>query len=1666
MTPAPSSRNRRSATLANIAPPPPPPGHPGTYTHTALGHSHSVSNHSPHSSFSSHSGPINSSNNNNYSTAPSSYAPPRASFSTSSRASPVAGPFGLSGRDRDQDAWNDGAWRSIFDAALVKAQQAVQLDELQETTLAANLYAQAANDLGRVIPMCSSEKKKQSMLAIQAIYLDRVNQLRESALAKNGGSHSGASPSPSAATSESNDGNNYRYSVINRNTGYAEDQYQPQQYQPQQYQQVPQTPQQQRYQLPIQLQQQQHYQSPVLSPAQHYQTPQFQLQQHQEPPKPQQQQSSGLRLFGKKRSKTQSSNTQPPPEFAQQFQAQGQDFNNFNHNHSNNFNHHNNNNNNGYGYDDHSEPADAYTVSFVAPPRSPNVAPAVPSIFMAQPPASTSNKNQQHDTSAVTPAAIQEQPTKSKWRPFGKKKSKSLSHPETSTAFSPPPEMAPSVPMFVPHVEPEPLPAQYLQQQQEFQEQQQQFHDQQHFHGQQQFHEQEQFHNQQQFHDEQQQQHQQLEQQQQQEKEVVEYREEESKNPAQGDWYVESTPGEDSYEYDEFENPAHYFDEEDEDVDPYYIADTKGRAKAFEGQDTGAQDKDKNKTAKETEDAAEPKTRKPLTHQSSSYSQEQSFSPKFDFSQPEQTTELHAQLTSDEPLTDDLAYASDFMDNADDNINNSANGTHHNAQGHDQETSDSIAVSQTEDEEMAKSTLESAGKDNEAETAASGDITVEKAKAKRTWYGKKKKEKDPEKEKEKQRQKELDRLDTVARLMDDALFGASPKSKLDKEKMKEKPSVASLDKPVSHHSTDHADHPHQTFTAGPVPVLPEVNLSESHISTSQDKDDSATVDKGESTIEEPYVLPEISEPPNSESGITTMTSAGQDAPSIASDTPKRSKSRHFSIFKSKKNKDMDTQQPIAEGTPLSPTATNDDSKSMHSQHTRKSSFSTDRKVEAPVVVVPRPKDKEVKKRNSDEYVPYEYQEELEGPLMERVEVPENREVIGFVLPVEEVIDYTLEGNEEAALENWDSWVSQLESFEKVLSNKGLKKEKAKKAKKIKEEKPAKEEQLLAAMSSNKANRSSIFGSLGRSDTIKSRNSTTLDLNVHALDNRPLSMSTTLLDDISTRPSFQSSRSGESEAPSQFLVAPQTKKRWWKRKETNSFYRASNALSMADLEQDQHLSTLLRSQSQVRSSDNLPLDHGNGLMSMPISFVETPVAPVTEASKEAPAAMESVPVPEVKESVPAPKVKDQEPKAEAKLEQPKVKQSEERKNDKEEEEAEVEVVIAPMPKVKSSKPKLLPISTPLPQLLKIQNPEELWQYVQQAKSYATSRMNKGDKRSAAIALKRGQALEARWQEILLEMASSDEDTDEILEDDDDEESSESGEEAPAPVIVTPLPKKEKSKKVIVQVHAEEEEEEDTAVVAPAPVPVAQTPPPAPVPAPVPVPTPVVVVKPIEEEEDEDEEIENYAAHRRRNTISRSSSTPDKYSKYKTTNKTPAANNTNTNVVSSQAIATEDNADAKSVSSTKTATTTTSESDITGRLGPEATLEQMLESKNVDHVKYYIQRMKTDTVNKARNGSKFAALEGMKNVKILQQHLADLLDPKNEDEDDEEEEKEKEQARPSSVPVPSEERMITVQPTIQEEDEDEDEENERERETTTQAPSTKDTKEETKAPEKEE
>jgi hypothetical protein len=114
------------------------------------------------------------------------------------------------------------------------------------------------------------------------------------------------------------------------------------------------------------------------------------------------------------------------------------------------------------------------------------------------------------------------------------------------------------------------------------------------------------------------------------------------------------------------------------------------------------------------------------------------------------------------------------------------------------------------------------------------------------------------------------------------------------------------------------------------------------------------------------------------------------------DSPKKSKNRPFNLFKNKKSSSSKLSLEQEPATPMSPTFNTiaDDMRSMHSDK-KSSVHSNDRRttVDAPPVSTKDSK----KKRESDEYVPYEYQEELEGPLMERVEVPENREVIGFVM---------------------------------------------------------------------------------------------------------------------------------------------------------------------------------------------------------------------------------------------------------------------------------------------------------------------------------------------------------------------------------------------------------------------------------------------------------------------------------------------------------------------------------------------------------------------------------------------------------------------------------------------------------------------------------------------
>lgn len=51
----------------------------------------------------------------------------------------------------------------------------------------------------------------------------------------------------------------------------------------------------------------------------------------------------------------------------------------------------------------------------------------------------------------------------------------------------------------------------------------------------------------------------------------------------QPDWYVANDSDDNYLQNDEHNLEGRYYDDEDEDVDPYYIADTKGRARAFEG---------------------------------------------------------------------------------------------------------------------------------------------------------------------------------------------------------------------------------------------------------------------------------------------------------------------------------------------------------------------------------------------------------------------------------------------------------------------------------------------------------------------------------------------------------------------------------------------------------------------------------------------------------------------------------------------------------------------------------------------------------------------------------------------------------------------------------------------------------------------------------------------------------------------------------------------------------------------------------------------------------------------------------------------------------------------------------------------------------------------------
>ncbi|KAF9926113.1 hypothetical protein FBU30_004257 [Linnemannia zychae] len=1599
MSSVPTSRGRRSATVATVPssssiypggpPPPPPPGHPNQSVQAYSSQQIQLPHQLPPHHHAADSIQRSYTSSDLYS---QSISPPQQQPSQSQPRS-------------QQENRPDQNWRSIFDAALVKAQQAVQLDELGETTMAIQLYSQAANDLGRVIPMCGSEKKKQSMLTIQAIYLDRVQQLKTAAK---------ANASKKTTTSAEEDYNQRTAAYQQQQDQFQQQQYQQQLQQEQQYQPLDHYVSQAPYQIP---------QSQYLTSQDTYQLQQQQQQQlynHPLPPTPftapqtnEKEKEGGFKLFGKKKTKTQIDEYALPQQQQQSVQDGSYNYTSYN----------DYANNGGYISPPYSEPqkmsdspATLGTPVFMTQPHTPSLTPPIAS------------------NSSAVEASLEQSTKSSRWRPFGKKKSKSFSTGEnTSSSFQPQSDYelpAPSLPMglqqpYQQHqhlVDPSDHADAYSQQQ-------------------------------------------------------------------HADWLIANDNS--RMPSEGYDDPMQYYDDEDEGVDPYYIADNRGRAQAYEGKDSGKQPTLGKISS--NDDVAKDSKKKPALNSKASYSNEKSFAPTFGSTGGNGATNTEGSVVyyqgSDAAITDVQLFTAAYEDGAeyDSNQQNLFNG-----QCQQQSQRQHLDQYSQQGGHFDSTYHPHYSHDPNMQPPLSTEATEAKAEPeekslKSKWFGKKNKKKEPSGE----------TYDDVAKIMDEALFGggsSTRKKDKSKDKSKEKknedttdviarqapipiytpeawtnnqppPRKASLDYDIrqlsserianldvgsmaeGHHQqryyTDEPQSqpqhlPHQlyinTSTVSPLdggtdelfppgPVLgqssstpkaltpvtyaPRTTYAPKTVYTPTKK---PTLQPDE-LMSEPTQLPpsidisvntqqqqqqqqqlQTQEQPQQQLGADNNVHNQEDGSLLSPDSIKKSKTRPFNLFKSKKN---GSKLSLEDGSPLSPTfGTNDDSKSTHSDKTRKSSIqSSERKaIEAAAASISA----KYKKRESDEYVPYEYQEEVEGPLMERVPVREDRDIIGFVLPVEEIIDYTAEGTDEtAALENWDSWVNQLESFEKVLADKGLKKDKGKKSKKSK--KASKEDAADSALASPVAPSSPMGSFIGnRSSTFSNSMS----------EHRPMSIS-----DESNRTSLYSTRSSAIFG-AELMSVQQAKRRWWnpKRKEATSVYSVSEHeqekyfLSLLQNDQDAPMSSLslpsepsslqqkpdenhrvttadvlavmaAAEERENRERQEVALDTLLGIesanqsttSSLPLSQENSITSPVTSTQGPSPAESSEIVVASIVPSVAklseTVKVADVEAEADAVVDD--------------------DDIVAPMPlkpakaKVKSTKPKLLPISTPLAQVLEIQNPEELWQYVQQAKTYATTRMNKGDKRSAAIALKRAQTIETRWQEIMLELASSEEDEDELLDDeddDDDEEEEDEEERVEEPVVKT------KAKIVSVTplvVNTKTKPTKDDKELVKSPI----------------TPTSALTMRRIEEEEGEGEDAdeERRRMHLRRVT-GRSDSAPDMFSKYKVTNKTAGGSSKNTLAVSTEENAETDDhddsdtdslnkgkgkGDAKSLSSNRNS-----------RLGADATMEQMLETTDVEHLRYYIQRMKTDTVAKARSGSKFAALEGMKNVKVLQQRLAEL------------------------------------------------------------------------------
>ncbi|KAF9106255.1 hypothetical protein BGX29_010011 [Mortierella sp. GBA35] len=1525
-----------------------------------------------------------------------------------------------------KENWSDYNWRNIFDAALVKAQQAVQLDELGEAVLAMQLYQQAANDLGRVIPMCGSEKKKQSMLTIQAIYLDRVQQLKTATKASEAPKKAPSSSTPQVQVQEDNHQHQYLLQY------QAQDHY------------VPQEP----YQLP---QEQYHL---AHDPYQQQQQPQQQPYHPPPPPPPpaalqSSEKEGGFKLFGKKKAKAQTDdNSQQPIQDANYNYAAYNDYNNLG--------------NGGYISPPYSEPHKA----------SGSPATLVTPVFMTQ----TQTPSPTPPISSNLPTIeTPEQSTKSsRWRPFGKKKAKSFSAGETSSGpYRPPNDYeipTPPLPMGAqqqhqhpyhqhqPHlVDPGDHADAYSQQQHadwfigndngpmpvDEYEQQTQYYDE----------------------DE--------------EEDVDPFYIADNRGRAQAfegkDFgkqpSLKKAPSKDDSLKENRKKPtlnhnaSSYSNEQSftptfgpsgggtysEEPVVYYrdpsaaITDEQMFTAPFDdgydyednqqGQYNRQYQQQQQEQYSQQEAPFDPTAL--MQHQHNPYSQDPSL-------QPPRPVEAEAELEEKsknkwfgkknkkkDPSAETYEDVAKRMDEAlfgggssssRKKERNKDKNRDHKTGAAVESTTLSPSASQASELRMSslppprKASLDHHPRQFSFDRGPSLDVAY-RADGQQLHYA--------DEPQAQQQQQYHTTTATPMEMASDEIYPAGPM-------LTQGPAIPNPLMPVTY-APKTTYEPKTTYTpASKKPVLQPEELISEPVQLPSALDLGANFQQQKSQH-----LHHQHQQQQQQYETAGSVHSQEDGPLMSPDSIKKSKSRPFNLFKSKKSSSkLSLEQ---DNSPLSPTFnTNEDSKSAHSDNTRKSSIqSADRKAVDSVAAAAGQFKGSSKKRESDEYVPYEYQEELEGPLMERVAVREDRDIIGFVLPVEEIIDYTAEGTDEAAaLDNWDSWVNQLESFEKVLADKGLKKDKGKKGKKAK--KAAMEDTATSASasavtspmtptsptSSFMANRSSVFSN-------------------SMSEHRPMSVS-----DESNRTSMYSTRSSAIFG-AELMSVQQAKRRWWnpKRKEATSVYSVSDSLSVSEQDQEKYLSSLLQNYQETSLSSSSSSDQ-RLLQSQPDQHHRVTTEDVLavmaaaeerenrERQKSLKALLDndasgnnrgttlSLPLPQVDSMTSStvstkeiPAVDSAEISAATVVSVGTKSTSAEGKETGEVEEGDAEqdddddVMIAPMPpkvtkaKVKSSKPKLLSISTPLAQILKIQNPEELWQYVQQAKTYATTRMNKGDKRSAAIALKRAQALEARWQEIMLELASSEEDEDELLDDDDDDEDDESEEEeseeeeqeakaeqrskaktvSTAPLVVN-------TSSATKAAHAAAKEEQVKSSITPASTVKAKT----------------VDAIAEEEGEGEDADEERRRMHLRKVT-SRSDSAPDMFSKYKVNNKASAAGGSSKMMSTGETAETDGDDDDNDVDEDETEGVTKgkgkgekSSSHRASRLGADASLEQMLETTDVEELKFYIQRMKTETVAKARSGSKFAALEGMKNVKVLQQRLVELEEGKDESEREEENE----------------------------------------------------------------